>query len=110
MQSDAAHNCGKTLFPLLPRVYFRYKRNARRFDGRSSEAEMIDMVRPGMDVLVLSDGAHRGTLLTSVWDSVPNSGEFIRHLKKKAGLPIDCWSEDIQAFRYTVEQIDASEL
>jgi AMMECR1 domain-containing protein len=29
--------------------------------------------------------------------------EFLRHLKLKAGMPPDYWSDDIRVYRYTTE-------
>jgi AMMECR1 domain-containing protein len=39
-----------------------------------------------------------------VWESLTDSREFLRHLKLKAGLPADYWSDNIKVKRYTVEE------
>jgi AmmeMemoRadiSam system protein A len=70
----------------------------------SSERDLLDKMRPGIDGLVLSDGFHKGTFLPSVWESLPTASEFLRHLKQKAGLPADYWSDSIKVERYTVEE------
>jgi len=71
----------------------------------SSETDLIRQLRPRIDGLILSDQGHRGTFLPSVWESVPEPQEFLAHLKLKAGLPSNYWSETIAIQRYTVESI-----
>lgn len=68
-----------------------------------SEAELIQQLRPNIDGLILDDGHYRATFLPSVWKSIPNPVDFIRHLKNKAGLPINDWSPKLLAYRYTTE-------
>lgn len=69
-----------------------------------SEEDLIRQLRPGVDGLVLSDRGRRGTFLPSVWQSLPDPRDFLRHLKQKAGLPPDHWSDTLQVARYTVEE------
>ena len=69
----------------------------------TSEADLIAQLRPGVDGLILEDGAARGTFLPSVWDSLPNPEDFLRHLKNKAGLPSRHWSPDLRIYRYRTE-------
>jgi AMMECR1 domain-containing protein len=57
-----------------------------------------------VDGLVLEEGFHRGTFLPQVWDQLPKPRDFLRHLKRKAGLEKDFWSEDVKVSRYTVEE------
>jgi AmmeMemoRadiSam system protein A len=71
----------------------------------SSEESLIAQLRPGVDGLILEAGRHRGTFLPSVWESLPEPHEFLRHLKLKAGLPIDYWSDSVAVSRYTVEDV-----
>jgi AmmeMemoRadiSam system protein A len=68
-----------------------------------NEADLIEKIRPGIDGLILEDGLHRGTFLPSVWESLPDVESFWRHLKLKAGLPIDHWSASLKVSRYTSE-------
>ncbi len=70
-----------------------------------SEADLIQQLRPGIDGLILSDGVHKGTFLPSVWESLPESRDFLQHLKQKAGLSSDYWSNTIKIERYTAEYI-----
>lgn len=69
----------------------------------SSEDDLIAQLRPGQDGLILQDGYNKGTFLPSVWDSLPQPTEFIKHLKLKAGLPTTHWSENLKIFRYETE-------
>ncbi|HHJ39677.1 MAG: hypothetical protein AXA67_00830 [Methylothermaceae bacteria B42] len=68
-----------------------------------SEQDLLSKIRPGIDGLVLEDGHHRGTFLPAVWESLPNPVDFLRHLKLKAGLPPDYWSNNLRMYRYTTE-------
>jgi hypothetical protein len=71
----------------------------------ASEAELLAQLRPFVDGLILSEGARRGTFLPSVWEQLSDPREFLRHLKRKAGLPDDYWSAAIEVQRYTAESI-----
>jgi hypothetical protein len=68
-----------------------------------SEAELVGMLRPGVDGLILRDGYRSGTFLPSVWDKLPQPVDFVRQLKRKAGLPPDHWSTALTVERYTTE-------
>jgi AmmeMemoRadiSam system protein A len=68
-----------------------------------SEADLLKKLRPGVDGLILEAGWHRGTFLPSVWESLPDPREFLRQLKRKAGLPPDYWSSELKLRRYTTE-------
>ena len=69
----------------------------------SSEEDLIGQLHPDIDGLILDDGVHRATFLPSVWETLPNPVDFIKHLKHKAGLPLNDWSPKIKAYRYTTE-------
>ncbi|MFP4246236.1 MAG: AmmeMemoRadiSam system protein A [Halochromatium sp.] len=69
----------------------------------ASEAELLAMLEPGIDGLILSEGQRRGTFLPSVWSQLPSPEAFLRHLKQKAGLAPTHWSERIQVARYRTE-------
>lgn len=71
----------------------------------ASEADLIQQLRPHVDGLILVENSRRGTFLPSVWESLPSAREFLRHLKQKAGLPADYWSDTLKIFRYTAEYI-----
>ena len=71
----------------------------------SSEAELLDLVVPFRDGLILEDRGRRGTFLPSVWSSLPDPRDFLRELKRKAGLPADHWSGGLQVSRYATQSI-----
>lgn len=65
-----------------------------------SEAELLSMLQPGVDGLILEEGPYRSTFLPSVWEQLPDPRDFLHHLKLKAGLPADHWSKTLKVFRY----------
>lgn len=69
------------------------------------EADLVRRLRPGVDGLILQEGARRGTFLPSVWEQLPEPAEFLRQLKRKAGLPADHWSDTLRVWRYQVETV-----
>jgi AmmeMemoRadiSam system protein A len=73
----------------------------------SSEQDLLSRLRPGIDGLILEDGAHRGTFLPSVWNSLADPESFLRHLKLKAGLPENYWSDTVTIQRYETESFPA---
>jgi uncharacterized protein len=68
------------------------------------EPDLLRQIQPHVDGLVLSDGVYRGTFLPSVWESLRDRQDFLRHLKVKAGLPPDYWSPTLRVERYGVEE------
>lgn len=68
-----------------------------------SEADLLRQLRPGLDGLILHDARHRGTFLPAVWEQLPDPRDFLAHLKRKAGLASNYWSDAIQVSRYTTE-------
>jgi len=71
----------------------------------TSEQDLITQLQPGIDGLILEEGRRRGTFLPSVWEQLPEPQQFLRHLKQKAGLSPDYWSENIRISRYRTEMI-----
>ncbi len=71
----------------------------------TSEEDLVRQLRPGIDGLILTDEFYKGTFLPSVWEELSDAALFIKHLKQKAGLSPDYWSDTIQVERYTVESI-----
>ena len=67
-----------------------------------SQTQLLSLLRPGVDGVVLEYGWGRGTFLPQVWEQLPEPQAFLAHLKQKAGLPPDFWSDEIRFSRYTV--------
>lgn len=70
----------------------------------TSESEAIALMRPGVDGICLDYGDLRSTFLPQVWESLPEPGEFLGELKRKAGLPRSFWHADLRLSRYTVDK------
>jgi AmmeMemoRadiSam system protein A len=70
-----------------------------------SEEELLALLRPGVDGLVLVDGDRRATFLPDVWEALPDPRDFVARLKEKAGLAVDHWSPRIRVSRYTTRTI-----
>ena len=68
----------------------------------SDETDALAQLQPGIDGVVLEFGHCRGTFLPQVWEQLPDTSEFIAHLKVKAGLPADFWAKGVKLSRYTV--------
>lgn len=66
----------------------------------TSEQNLLKQLQPGVDGLILEEGYRRGAFLPSVWEQLPEPKQFLRHLKQKAGLPADYWSDRIKVYRY----------
>ena len=73
-----------------------------------SEPELVEVLRPGLDGVIVALGTARATFLPKVWSSLPEPAAFLRELRRKAGLPGDFWSEDLRWFRYRVEAFGES--
>jgi len=71
----------------------------------SSEEDLLEQIRPGIDGLILQEGFRKGTFLPSVWEQLPETAAFFEHLKLKAGLSPGYWSDTLRVFRYTAEYI-----
>ncbi len=72
----------------------------------TSEQDLIRQLQPGIDGLILREGHHRGTFLPAVWEQLATPQQFLQHLKQKAGLPADYWSDTLQMSRYRTEMIE----
>ena len=68
----------------------------------ADEDELVARLRPGLDGLIIEYGRRRATFLPQVWDALPDPREFLAALKRKAGLPEDFWSPQMNVSRYGV--------
>jgi uncharacterized protein len=71
---------------------------------------LLAQVRPGVDGLILQFRHYRATFLPAVLESLPDSYVFLAQLKHKAGLPLDFWSPELRAERYTTEYFGAGDV
>jgi AmmeMemoRadiSam system protein A len=75
-----------------------------------NEAQALARLRPGVDGLLLQCGRKRATFLPQVWEQLPQPGDFLHALKRKAGLAGDFWSDEVRLTRYGVEKFVEDEL
>ena len=68
----------------------------------ASEADALSALRPNVDGVVFEYRHFRSTFLPQVWEQLPDPAEFLAYLKRKAGLPMDFWAEQVRLSRYTV--------
>ena len=73
-----------------------------------SEADLLGQIVPGEDGLVIREDGRRATFLPAVWQSLPDPVDFLRELKRKAGLHPDHWSDRLRVERYHAEHVDDS--
>lgn len=71
-----------------------------------SERALLEQLRPGVDGLILEEGYRRATFLPAVWEQLPAAQDFLHHLKLKAGLPVNYWSETVRISRYSTHSFD----
>ena len=53
--------------------------------------ELLTLLRPRIDGVILVSGLHRATFLPQVWQKVPSPALFLDMLCEKAGLPRRAW-------------------
>lgn len=53
--------------------------------------ELLQLLRPGIDGVILSSGHHQSTFLPQVWEQLPDKIQFLEHLSIKGGMPKDGW-------------------
>jgi len=68
----------------------------------TSREDALTQLNPGEDGVILAVGGRRATFLPQVWDELPDPGQFISHLLRKAGLTDSYWSDAVQLSRYRV--------
>lgn len=69
----------------------------------ADESQLIEMLRPGVDGLLLERDDARATFLPDVWEQLTDPVDFVQHLKQKAGWPGSSWSPHIKIWRYATE-------
>ena len=70
----------------------------------TDETDALAQLRPEIDGVIFSAGRHSSTFLPQVWEQLPTAGEFMAHLKQKAGLPAAYWGPDVRLERYSVKK------
>lgn len=70
----------------------------------SNEQDALAQLAPGLDGVMLEYGPQRATFLPHAWADFPHAQDFLRQLKKQAGLAEDFWSVNIKLSRFTVQK------
>ena len=70
-----------------------------------AEAELLGLLRPGVDGLVLSWAAAAAPSSRRCGSSCPSRRDFLAHLKQKAGLPPDWLDRGMRLSRFTVDPL-----
>ena len=68
-----------------------------------TEAQLLAVLRPSIDGLILESEDGRATFLPAVWEQIPDPVQFVRQLKVKAGWPATYWSPRVRCSRYGTE-------
>ncbi len=68
------------------------------------EDDLLSQLRPGVDGLVIEDRGHHALFLPAVWELLPDPDAFLGHLKAKAGLGANHWSDRFEASRFTATE------
>jgi uncharacterized protein len=71
----------------------------------SASEELLTMLRPHVDGVILKDDHRRATFLPQVWEKIPDAGAFLGQLCEKMGAKRNLWqTKKIQVFVYQVEE------
>jgi AmmeMemoRadiSam system protein B/AmmeMemoRadiSam system protein A len=70
----------------------------------ADDADLLERLRPGEDGIILECGGRRATFLPQVWESIPDKGQFMRELARKAGLAADARLARCRIQRYRVSK------
>lgn len=69
-----------------------------------SPQDLLSLLQPGRDGVILRDGTRRATFLPQVWEKLPNPAQFLGHLCQKMGAPPDLWRrKNLGVYTYQVE-------
>jgi uncharacterized protein len=71
------------------------------------EHELLQILKPDRDGLILQDGPRGALFLPSVWRAIADPCQFVRALKVKANMASDYWSNTLRSFRFSVESFEA---
>jgi AmmeMemoRadiSam system protein A len=67
---------------------------------------LLQLLRPMVDGVILTDGERRATFLPQVWEKIPSPSLFLSMLCEKASLPSNAWqTQKLHVYIYQVETI-----
>ncbi len=76
----------------------------------NSQEDLLEKMVPHRDGLIFEDAGMRGLFLPAVWETLPDKGDFLAHLKLKAGLPSNHWSENVRVHRFFTVPVNQNDL
>jgi uncharacterized protein len=72
-------------------------------------ADLLKLLKPNLDGVILKDGFRRATFLPQVWEQLPDAGMFLSHLCQKMGSAPDLWRRKVlEVSIYHVEEFSES--
>lgn len=74
-----------------------------QYKNRDDLLQIFENEKTGV---VLSHAQHRATFLPKVWNQFTDADSFLKALMKKAGMPDNGWTDDIQIQSYRTEIFD----
>lgn len=72
------------------------------------EGDLLYKLQPHVDGLIIEDQGRRALFLPSVWEQLPDPRQFLAHLKAKAGLGTEHWSDSFKAWRFIAAETGAT--
>ncbi|NLB70394.1 MAG: AmmeMemoRadiSam system protein A [Chloroflexi bacterium] len=67
--------------------------------------ELLTLLIPGEDGVIISEGHRRATFLPQVWEDLPDTKQFLSQLCRKMGCSPDFWEQKkLDVARYHVEE------
>jgi AmmeMemoRadiSam system protein A len=77
----------------------------KRLEYKDPE-DLLQLLRPMVDGVIITDGIRRATFLPQVWERIPSPSLFLSMLCEKASLPSNAWqTQKLQVYIYQVETI-----
>lgn len=70
------------------------------------EVHALTVLEPGVDGVIFEWRGRRATFLPQVWEQLPEPGQFMAQLKRKAGLSADFWHAEVRLSRYRVRKFE----
>lgn len=76
-----------------------------------SPDQLLRLLKPGVDGVILKSGHRRATFLPQVWEKIPQPEEFLEHLCLKLGTTADFWRSNYpEVYTYQVEEFHEQSL
>ncbi|EQB39985.1 hypothetical protein M947_02890 [Sulfurimonas hongkongensis] len=73
----------------------------------SSYEELLKMITPHKDGLILEHDHYHGTFLPQVWQQLPKTEDFLEHLSFKAGANPSIYTQNPKILKYRVDAKEA---